>query len=121
MLSERRSSRCRNGAEGHLLRIWDLALKRSDYPVVSACIGRKLRAIGALERTDSQGWVLPLYHQATAKDGSSPTLRINFPCRACRDGRLDAEMVKRIDQSATDLGAAQLDATPVENRFGIRL
>lgn len=121
VLSARRSSRCRNGAEGHLLRIWDLALKRSDYPVVSACIGRNLRAIGALERTDSQGWVLPLYHQATAKDGSSPTLRINFPCRACRDGRLDAEMVKRIDQSATDLGAAQLDATPVENRFGIRL
>ena len=121
MLSERRSSRCRNGAEGHLLRIWDLRLKRPDYPVASACIGRNLGAIGALEKTADQGWVLPLYHQARAKSGLSPLLRIDFPCRACRDGQLGGEMVRRIDQNASDLGAARLDATTVANRFGIKL
>lgn len=121
VLSARRASRCRNGAEGHLLRIWDLQLKRPDYPVASACIGRNLRAIGALEKTADQGWVLPLYHQATTRNGGSPTLRIDFPCRACRDGRVDAAMAKRIDQGATDLGAATLDAATVENRFGIKL
>ena len=121
VLSARRASRCRNGAEGHLLRIWDLRLKRPDYPVASACIGRNLRAIGALEKTADQGWVLPLYHQARAKSGLSPLLRIDFPCRACRDGQLGGEMVRRIDQNASDLGAARLDATTVANRFGIKL
>jgi hypothetical protein len=121
VVGTRRPAACRNGADGHLLRIWDLKLQQPGYPVASACIDRPLRAIGALEKTSSGGWVLPLY-QAPVGDASDTTLlRHDFACLACADGSSEQALDAKIKAQAEALGARKLDTGALQEDYGIAL
>lgn len=113
-------ARCRNGADGHLLRIWDLkSTNRPDFPLASACIpnfGRTLTAIGPVEK-QAAGWVLPLYHEVRYPGGVFKVRRSGFPCLACDDGSGAAEIITK---SAEELGARKL-ADGIDRKYGIKL
>jgi hypothetical protein len=115
-------ARCRNGADGHLLRIWDLkSPHRPDYPVASACIanlGRTLTAIGPVEKQDS-GWVLPLYYEVRYPGRVMKIRRTGFPCLACERGKDSAQAITK---SAETLGARKLtEEDGIARRYGITL
>lgn len=115
-------ARCRNGADGHLLRIWDLeSPQRPDYPVASACIAniaRTLTAIGPVEK-QSSGWVLPLYHEVRYPGGVFKMRRSEFPCLACDDGKVAAQTIAK---SAEKLGARKLTREDgIARKYGITL
>lgn len=100
-------ARCRNGADGHLLRIWDLKSTRPDYPVASTCIpniARTLTAIGPAEK-QAAGWVLPLFHEVRYSGANHKVRRSEFRCLACDEGSGAAEAITK---SAENLGAQQL-------------
>lgn len=115
-------ARCRNGADGHLLRIWDLkSTTRPDYPVASACIpniARTLTAIGPAEKQAS-GWVLPLYHEVRYTGNVFKVRRSDFPCLACNEGSGAAETITK---SAEKLGARKLTHDDgIAKKYGITL
>jgi hypothetical protein len=111
---------CRSGADGHLLRIWDLkSTNRPDFPRASACIpnfGRTLTAIGPVEKQAS-GWVLPLYHEVRYPNGVFRVRRSEFPCLACDEGSGAAETITK---AAKELGAQRLTDS-LDKKYGIRL
>lgn len=123
VLSSRRAARCRNGSDGHLLRIWDLEQRpRPEYPVASACIERELRAIGPVAKVDGQ-WQLPLYHRNGDSSDKRP-LKLRqtlFVCRACSDRPKDAATSAAITAAAEQLGAEPMAPALIERKYGLRL
>ena len=121
VLSTRRSAACRNGADGHLLRIWNLQLKQPGYPVASACIARPLRAIGPLEKTTGGAWVLPLYQAPAGGLSGSTLLRHDFACLACADSSAERALDSKLKAQAEALGARKVDTGALQQDYGIAL
>jgi hypothetical protein len=120
VVSARRTAACRNGTDGHLLRIWDLKLRLPDYPVASACIGQHLQSIGPLRKLDNGGgWVLPMYLQRGTGDAPGLVSQQDFPCLACDMGGTSAAVDDRIKQRAEALGAKPVSINNLQKVYGI--
>ncbi len=121
-VSVRLERRCRDGADGHLLRIWDLKQKRPEYPVASTCINRDVRKLGAIAR-EAGGWVLPIYFNSneTGADKADSLKLTNYRCRACTDKPGSHALGTLLDQDAEAAGAERLKPEDVSAKYGIRL
>lgn len=120
VVSIRRTAACRDGADGHLLRIWDLQLRLPDYPVASACIALPLQSIGPLRQLDNGGgWALPMYLQRNPGDADNVVSQQDFPCLACDAGGKAQQVDDRIRQRAQALGAQPLRDGELQKVYGI--